>query len=817
MAILVESFKPRSFSESITAGGLKMNVAHITNSVDKYWSRREKTSSKIHDQIDRSHVTLKPSKLETCLRPFRLDQSAGLPCQFAWRKQMRAVQSRSSNFIQFQDQTIHRTPLFDHVSHRLKPITIAVAAFRFESREAFALYIRACRPQQTFDFAMPRITRAQLRAQETEAPHGIYEDPDTEQNTVTEASDLTQTAGRVLSELPNANSTVSQKQNTLVCADKEKGSKNHGSGKNRLNLVLAEDENILPNTLPDIIQDECPSDDSSAAEAAAKELRVQSPDLVLEDTTAMSSNSSAAAKAAGRALSRSPERNAIAVHSSISTPKFNPDQHSRTLFPADDSSNDSFEASIKKRTPAPIIDTAGKIENDSFVDDITSQSPSKFTARIEDSVEALDALEDAIEQASGELPTNMPVTPAKATNTKPSTSKPISKPLSAKAKQPVVSKTDSKRTMPQTTARTVSQRAQPRQSISATGKKVVPAGRPSLGGQTVPAGVKRVNSTTLSTSKPGFVPARSTKQPTKPTFTLPGEAMSAKMSAKREEMRLKKEAEEKKRSEFKARPAPNSAGTGAAHRRVSSIQPRENAASRARMDAIAAAKKAENATGKKAGGQSPTKIFKASSPMKVTRPVPRTSIVPAKSTLSRLSVPKARDSQAGQSNSTGARTPRTPANTSVPRRNLVPKSASPRKPISMGRPAAPIASKAPVKVAGSKASSPSTSGAETKKSDGARKVSKGKEVFNRGKLAEAEMQKVRKIKEEAAKKAREAAAERGRQASREWAEKMKKKNGTAKPAAVVEGAKVEPVEKDAVPELDAPVVQELESAAVVLM
>jgi hypothetical protein len=54
-------------------------------------------------------------------------------------------------------------------------------------------------------------------------------------------------------------------------------------------------------------------------------------------------------------------------------------------------------------------------------------------------------------------------------------------------------------------------------------------------------------------------------------------------------------------------------------------------------------------------------------------------------------------------------------------------------------------------------------------------TTKGKEVFSRGKLAEEDLLKQRREKEEAAKKARIEAAERGRLASREWAEKQKKR------------------------------------------
>ncbi len=52
---------------------------------------------------------------------------------------------------------------------------------------------------------------------------------------------------------------------------------------------------------------------------------------------------------------------------------------------------------------------------------------------------------------------------------------------------------------------------------------------------------------------------------------------------------------------------------------------------------------------------------------------------------------------------------------------------------------------------------------------------KGKQVFNRDKMEKEDMERERKEKEEAAKRARAEAAERGRIASREWAERQQKK------------------------------------------
>jgi len=98
---------------------------------------------------------------------------------------------------------------------------------------------------------------------------------------------------------------------------------------------------------------------------------------------------------------------------------------------------------------------------------------------------------------------------------------------------------------------------------------------------------KRVPSTSLSTSKPGFVPAKSSKAPTKSTFALPGEAISAKVKAQREE-RLKQEAEaERAKKNFKARPVP-------AKIAEPSVKPRDNKASQGRLSIYAGGVNKEN-------------------------------------------------------------------------------------------------------------------------------------------------------------------------------------------------------------------------------
>ena len=82
--------------------------------------------------------------------------------------------------------------------------------------------------------------------------------------------------------------------------------------------------------------------------------------------------------------------------------------------------------------------------------------------------------------------------------------------------------------------------------------------------------------------------ARSLKQPTRPSFELPGEAISRRKREEREARLKAQEEEERKRREFKARPI--RAGL------VSSSFPRDTAASRARQNKVATDKTADKRT-----------------------------------------------------------------------------------------------------------------------------------------------------------------------------------------------------------------------------
>lgn len=427
------------------------------------------------------------------------------------------------------------------------------------------------------------------------------------------------------------------------------------------------------------------------------------------------------------------------------TPKFDPSIHTpeeQTTPLATDSMEDSFVENIKTRSPSKMQGQQEEAGSPAAL----PESLMPRTPRIEDSVEAIDALEDAIEKISGKLPDLDELkieSPVKSRNTAPvpaprnppttttaGTLKPASR-TAAKtprdsptkraavvpsavqskpttARRPVPKSTKAPAVVTQPPKRPVVDRVKPRES------SVASRPTPSLSSshEALPNTTKkRVPSTKLSTSKPGFVPSKSVKPPTKSTFSLPGEIISAKLKAQREE-RLKREEEaEKERKMFKARPAPIKSSRP-------SVLPRDNKASQARLSVYA-------------GGVNKENISPKAGPVERK---PRPSLFTAK-----------------------AKADMTQANSSMRRTtNVVAKLATTKPRVSSMQLAA-----------GEKLS--------VTKEDAAQQKVKGKEVFGRRKTESERLEKERKEKEDATRKARAEAAERGRQASHEWAEKQRKK------------------------------------------
>ena len=618
-------------------------------------------------------------------------------------------------------------------------------------------------PQSTEDITKMRLTRAAIRAQAQDEPDAISIHEDTDADTSKDQITQDEDASRpILKDITEDNySTTTDEAAELkqsVRGKNSKASKKKGKQtKDEIDQVpavtqsvadQATDNNEASDPQPALVETE------QQVEALETLAPADSPVPNISETEDMTS--------------QTPEKG-IAMTSK--TPKFDPILHAPEIQPlAGEIQDDSFVDSIKTRSPLKL---SREPSRDSFVDSIKSRSPARRTSRLEDSVEAMDALEDAIEEFSIKLPQIEHIeieSPVKTRRSPPKSLPPSARKTALDAK--VVAMTPSKQSPTKTRAAQLKQ-APPRTTSGRVSTVKPVAKGPTINKSTsrqttvarkpAPIGVasntmsfsnsplktdaslakKRMTSGPLSTSKPAFVPAKSAKPPTKSTFILPGEAIAAKMKAQREE-RARLQEEEKNKKAFKARPAPSKTGRP-------SVMPRENKSSLARKSSAQIA-----------DGQTENKEN-----VSPKGPLKRTSIATAANTRT-LDVKKRRPEESASiranssvrrttsSNSptTATKRPFPSARTSIapkptPRPSFAPRVASLTKPIKSSPMAEPQLNTA-VKLS-------------------------GKEVYARTKLGRDKEEKEKREKEEAAKKARAEAAERGRQASREWAEKQKRK------------------------------------------
>lgn len=351
--------------------------------------------------------------------------------------------------------------------------------------------------------------------------------------------------------------------------------------------------------------------------------------------------------------------------------------------------------------------------------------------RPEDSIEALDALEDAIEEV-GRVISNV-----------------------ESSSSPEHEKKDSKNTKISPTPKTAT--SSKRSSVvggPATHKKVLSTSRPP---SIQPKPLKRASSVRPVTTagpthspkatqeRPNYLnskkrpisvsfptpppPPKAVKPPTKSNFQLPGEAVAAKLKAQREE-RIKREAEEKKnKSEARAKRISTSLANAPVVR--------QTAASKARMSLMQGEGQGQENKRASVLGPKPSAAKRTTTTAPTDAATKRTSSITI--TNRNRNVPTA-------------------AATTAAKRNI---------------PATNVAD--PGAIASSSAIS-----TEAKANVAKPRLPSGREIFQREKQDRLEREKQQREKEEAAKKARLQAAERGRLASREWAEKMKAKKAGEK-------------------------------------
>lgn len=406
-------------------------------------------------------------------------------------------------------------------------------------------------------------------------------------------------------------------------------------------------------------------------------------------------------------------------------------------------------------------------KEDSFVAQIVTRSAAKPVLRIEDCVEAIDDLDDEIDQVGEQLPAiNKAVSSAKVRKQRsvarsPSQNRRVTTvaipPKEETRNRKSIRKTQNgqdsntvdtassngqKPVRPLVTTRVSSIHKAPFQTIRSTKPPTV--SNFELPGDAVARRLKEQREARLDLEHKGELnshklestvvkPVKSTKPPTRASFELPGEAIAAKLKEKREErLKHQQDGEAEPKKEFKARP-------------VRLSQPpmvKPTATSKARIS-LAHGDTSENSGSKAVVSGAPNgssaRCNVSTAPLDGTKRLSR---------LSSLSAPK--------------RTPTAATNASA-------------RPSLAGRPTNRMSAAIPLQRI-------------TSNGKAVHQTVRGKEVFERNKLAKEELEKQRKEKEEAAKRARAEAAERGRIASRQWAEKQK-----ARKASTEKGSRAGPV------------------------
>ncbi|KAK0674620.1 hypothetical protein QBC41DRAFT_3660 [Cercophora samala] len=240
----------------------------------------------------------------------------------------------------------------------------------------------------------------------------------------------------------------------------------------------------------------------------------------------------------------------------------------------------------------------------------------------------------------------------------------------------------------------------------------------------------------FSPSKPH---AKSSKPLTRPTFELPGEAISRRKREEREARLKAQEEEERKRREFKARPIRASVIGSSGGSAV-----RETATSRARQARM------------EAQATTPTHGSTATAPTSASAARKRHSIAVTGGGYASSTVAASTRSAAAVSHTT------TTTTTTRGRTSLAAPSAGGAGSSSRGTSATSAASSS-----GKRSSTTTVSQEEVQQ-----QKMRGKEIFKRDNSYTSERERERKEREQAAKMAREQAAERSRALGREWKEKM---------------------------------------------
>ncbi|KAJ9631884.1 hypothetical protein H2203_000284 [Taxawa tesnikishii (nom. ined.)] len=478
----------------------------------------------------------------------------------------------------------------------------------------------------------------------------------------------------------------------------------------------------------------------------------------------------------------------------------------KELFGMRSTSNKENVEPLSPTVPgSPAMQSAPQVTVASSRDVVTSpmRGSALDSTTPEDPIEAIDALEEAIQEVDASVPkVETMVSPDKSDNTTSAQRKAAARPSSIIKGAPTTNSTKKPTSRPSTTTRASSVRRSIAPRVETVQNTTVkrassikkPAARPSVAAEKQPVTKDKAPSGGASdTTEKATVDIPHSKPrpvslpfPTPPPLQNPPkhlqEAIAAKLKAAKEE-RLKKESEQTKGGEpakrvFKARPAPKM-DTKPAVRQTSTSRARQSLMPEKEKEDEGMAKNARSrpvrrrrwikspwfdrpaqawqGKSEEAENQNENGVKRANSVVKR----PSSMIVP--STTKRLSaVPKT--SVVAPKPTVGKPNPSRP---SLAQRDINRPSPSALK-------VAKRSSVVPTANTGMSQRVPSGPAKGTAKG-----TAKGREVFQRAALEKEKEEKAKREKEEAAKKARAAASERSRQLSREWAEKQKAKMGGA--------------------------------------
>ncbi|KAF2848980.1 hypothetical protein T440DRAFT_453414 [Plenodomus tracheiphilus IPT5] len=643
-----------------------------------------------------------------------------------------------------------------------------------------------------------RLTRRQLAAMQEEeklkqsqcAPSPEQE-PETTKETVTSVEDATTGAQEIVAEDTQEKGTsepeAPQDQEVAVSPVLE-------AAPESLQEELMQEPQVVPETVQDEVIKELEPVRNVEIEVAIQPEQIVPMPIEADDEVQESTE-------------LAPTTESDAQESTATTPSVEVTSDTATPKKSDDTEISHSDTSVEPKTLATEKPSEQAMSPESYTSSRrrASRSPSKSPMRIEESFEAIDALEEALDSLDAVTSFNRPIeeksprkkalaaltensevrakTPSKAPNKTTVAPTRISRvpsaiPTGMKATKTSLARASSVRaastrevkTGPTETVDYLASKRRPI-SVSFPTPPPPPKGRAptkatfQLSSNDVVAKLKAQKEERAKREAEGVLPKqrpismppppKSSKPLTKPTFQLPGEKTAEKLKVQKEE-RLKKQAEAPRHS--LARPVSISIPAPSAP--AKSIKPPTKPTNFQLPGAAVAEKlKAQKEERLKRQEEAEAARKEAAALKPRIAPVARKPVMtlPVRST-SGVTIPPPSTShiQAPTQRSTSTSTDPSTAN----KRNSI----------------APSQSRS-TSTSSTSANRNSIIVAKTTvtPTDAAVQRVKGKEVFNRNKMEKEERERERTDKENAAKKARADAAERGRIASREWAEKQRKK------------------------------------------